>query len=55
LNAIKLNVTPDLFRGPTLHNGILPLLLVGCRNKSGMTVELNRTVLPSRGKDFKPS
>ena len=31
-------VTPALCRGPTLHNGICPLLHVGCRNESGMTV-----------------
>jgi len=30
-------VTPALCRGPTLHNGIKPLLRIGCRDKHGMT------------------
>jgi len=29
--------TPDLFRGPILHDGIEPLLPIGCRNQPGMT------------------
>jgi hypothetical protein len=35
-------VTPDLFRGPTLHNGILPLLHLGCRDEPGMTAKADR-------------
>jgi len=40
-------VTPALCRGPTLHNGIRTWLLVGCRNKSGMTVELDYAAISS--------
>jgi len=38
-------VTPGLSRGPTLLNGIQPLLRVGCRDKPGMTINGNGTLV----------